>query len=931
MVFHRLKFTYLLGLAWLLALPNMLIGQDCVDVTIGALPFEVSSTTCGEGSDYDENNSCNSWEFTDEDITFVYTTTDESCLYLTVSGFQQGSGSLMVTSGCPDNIVSTCISVVASDFDDTSISTTFSPEPNTTYYITVGSNMWDADCIDFDLTLNTNCPEPTVNDCFGAVNMCAGYYYEENAPTGTGNFMDILPQNDCQMASVNNMGWYKLTTQTAGILNFTLSPNSTDDYDWILFNLTDATCDEIATNPDLAVSCSTYGLTGSNGETGISTALGGTGNANGPGNLNGPAFNADLNVNANETYVLMISNWSGTPNGYELDFGASTVTFIDNIPPEVESVSYACDGVITLTFSEYIDCATVLPEYFTVEGEGGPYTIAAVESSCAEGAEYSSTFHLSYATDFPATGGTFNLVFEQDELTDVCGNFLEPVSVPFVVAPGMVLEAIPSPATCGDDNGAVSVQVEAGGAEPYQYALNGGPLQSENTFNNLAVGDYTISVVDNNGCQSTIATTILAEGLDFTAGLDTYACQLSYTAMATLPPGYTGVWSAVPGIQMSDNTSPHCVFSPQMAGTYTLIWTITNGVNCTASEAIEVDFNAITVENFEITVPTCRGICDGSAEVAVTGVIDNGGLEYNWSGGNSSTATPHKATQLCAGMHTLTLSTPEGCTLTYPFEMENPEPIKIDSIIVKPESCPGFCDGSISILSAAASEYSFDEGTTFTTTSTAENLCSGTYRIILKNTSNCQRDTILTLFSPDGPVARFNARPHRQSTFTPHFQFENLSEDFRSSYWLFDYPDGSDFSWAENPKYTYANPIVGDYTVMLVAIDGAGCRDTTFRKVGIFEDTWIYIPNSFTPNGDGLNDLFKPVLSNIDVEDYRLEIFDRWGQKVFETNEVNQGWDGSMSNSGYYAEAGSYAYHIHIRESETGEAREWNGMVIMVR
>src|SRR5690606_12572207 len=145
---------------------------------------------------------------------------------------------------------------------------------------------------------------------------------------------------------------------------------------WILFNMTDATCEDLALNPTLVVGCNTFGLFGANSTTGISSANGGTGTANGPGDLNGPAFNADLNVEAGETYVLMISNWSATTNGYELDFGASTAVFVDNTPPEVESVNYSCEGSLSIVFSEYIDCTTVLPEYFTLEGPGGPYLVA---------------------------------------------------------------------------------------------------------------------------------------------------------------------------------------------------------------------------------------------------------------------------------------------------------------------------------------------------------------------------------------------------------------------------------------------------------------------------------------------------------------------------------------------------------------------------
>src|SRR5690606_25584827 len=305
--------------------------QDCVDVVIPSLPFATSSSTCGEGADVGFNNVCNAWNVTGEDIIYSFTTTDESCVVIELSGFPSGAAGVIMSTGCPTDMSGACVSILTSDFSSTSVTGTVSVQANTTYYITISSDSWMANCIDFDLSISSDCPAPNVNDCLGAITMCDGYFYEENAPTGNGNYPDNLPLNGCQMTTVANMGWYQLTTQTAGVLNFSLTPNSTDDYDWILFNMTDATCNDIATNPDLVVSCNTYGLFGLNSTTGISSANGGTGNANGPGDINGPPFNADLNVEAGETYVLMISNWSATTNGYELDFGESTATFIDNI------------------------------------------------------------------------------------------------------------------------------------------------------------------------------------------------------------------------------------------------------------------------------------------------------------------------------------------------------------------------------------------------------------------------------------------------------------------------------------------------------------------------------------------------------------------------------------------------------------------------
>lgn len=914
-----------------LGLSQFAKAQVCVDLEIPSLPFSISSSTCGEGFDTGWNNVCNAWALTGEDVVYTFTTTDESCVFIELSGFSMGAAVVTVSTTCPFDLSGNCLGTFDSNFNETTVSGTVATQENSTYYITISSDSWIADCMDFNLSVSSDCPAPNVNDCLGAINMCDGYFYEENAPTGNGNYSDQLPFNGCQMTTVANMGWYQLTVETSGILNFTLTPNSDDDYDWILFNMTDATCADLAVNPTLVVGCNTFGLFGANSTTGISSANGGTGTANGPGDLNGPAFNADLNVEAGETYVLMISNWSATTNGYELDFGASTAVFVDNTPPEVESVNYSCEGTLSIVFSEYIDCATVLPEYFTLEGPGGPYLVADIESPCDQGTEYGNGFTITYNSALPVGGGNFNLVFEANELTDVCGNFLEPVTIPIDVPPGMELEVTTSPAGCSQNSGSLSIEVISGGAAPFLYSIDGVAFQSESTFTDLAEGEYTVTIKDNIDCTGSVTATIEIESLEFTAGPDAFTCSLYYSGNASLPTGFTGTWTAPAGVLMSDPTNKNCIFTAPTAGVYDFTWTITNGENCTNSKSVEVTFINLEVANFVFTNPTCHEKCDGSAQVTVSGTMNPDGLTYAWSSGFSPLGSPSSANEVCPGIGRVTITTEEGCTFEFPFLMDNPEPLDMGTINVVSESCPKFCDGSIVIENSEAEEFSFDGGRNFSTASSKENLCSGFYNIVMKNGNACKVETTVVLTQPPGPRARFAAKPNRQSVFTPHFEFENQSENYVSSYWQFDYPNGSATSRLQDASYTYPDPKPGDYMVMLAVVDEDGCTDTTFIQVGLFEDTWVYIPNAFTPNEDGINDFFKPSLQNVDVEDYKFTIFNRWGTKVFETTDVNQGWNGAESGSEYYSEAGMYVYRIHIREVETGEAREWNGTVMLMR
>ena len=921
--------SHLLALTFFLTISNLSSGQDCSDVVIPSLPYTVAGTTCGAGNNVGGTNACNAWFLGGEDLVYEFTTTDETCIQIDLTGYTAGAAGIILTSGCPNDMSGNCMGSVLTSWQGTSLSLLAETEPATTYYLTISSDTWIASCTNFELTIETTCPDYTEGDCFGAVHVCDGYLYQEVAPLDDGAYPDILPMNGCQMTNVANEGWYLVNVQADGMLNFTLTPNEDDDYDWALFNLTNATCNDISTDPDLLVSCNTYGFIGSNGETGISSALGGIGSANGPGDLNGPAFNEDLPVLAGETYALMISNWSATTNGYELDFGASTAGFEDITPPVVEDIYYDCSG-IHIEFSEYIDCATVLPEHFTIEGPGGPFTIGNLASNCANGASFAVVFLIDSDPIFPSEGGTYQLVFQDDEIADLCGNFLDAIAIPFEVSPGIGVVATTEPAACGNSNGSASVIV-TGGNEPLQYRINSGPLQDAPVFNNLLPGEYTITVIDGGDCQGSTTIEVWEESIAFTAGTNGYTCDNTFYTQASLPTGYTGSWSGPPGVEFEEATATQTLVTATTSGEYDLVWTITNNINCTVSESLTVSFSDLGIGGMSFESISCFGACDGSYTVIPSGAANLAEVNYSWSSGTPESDAPHTANSLCAGIHTVTIQTDSGCVLEVPVLLSEPKELRFNEVIVVQESCPGFNDAAIKVISENAVSYSFDGGATYSQSSAVNGLGAGVQHIFVQNSDGCIRDTLVHLLSPAGPEARFDAESRSASIYDPVFQFKNFSQDYATSYWKFGYPDSFGTSNEDEPRFSFREADLGDYVVMLVVKDRAGCVDTTFQTVTIYEDVLNYIPNAFSPNEDGINDIFKPVLRYFDRSSYRMQIFDRWGKMMFETENPDAGWNGSDNGKDYYVEAGVYVYAIRVKSERTGEAVILRGTVTLVR
>ena len=111
---------------------------------------------------------------------------------------------------------------------------------------------------------------------------------------------------------------------------------------------------------------------------------------------------------------------------------------------------------------------------------------------------------------------------------------------------------------------------------------------------------------------------------------------------------------------------------------------------------------------------------------------------------------------------------------------------------------------------------------------------------------------------------------------------------------------------------------MGIYTVHLVAKTLFGCEDIAALQVEILPDFALYIPNTFTPDGNGLNDIFQPKGVGIDEENYQMEIYDRWGVNVFTSTTFIKGWDGTVGGTANIAQQGVYTYRISVKDVQGG-------------
>ncbi len=113
--------------------------------------------------------------------------------------------------------------------------------------------------------------------------------------------------------------------------------------------------------------------------------------------------------------------------------------------------------------------------------------------------------------------------------------------------------------------------------------------------------------------------------------------------------------------------------------------------------------------------------------------------------------------------------------------------------------------------------------------------------------------------------------------------------------------------------------VAGKYRTLLIMSNDWGCVDTVYKLLDVIDDLNIYIPNTFTPNDDGVNDVFYVKGMGMSPDNYSLQIVDRWGNIVFETRDVNQGWDGKVR--GAPARDGTYTCFVKV-VGVNGEGRK---------
>jgi gliding motility-associated-like protein len=368
------------------------------------------------------------------------------------------------------------------------------------------------------------------------------------------------------------------------------------------------------------------------------------------------------------------------------------------------------------------------------------------------------------------------------------------------------------------------------------------------------------------------------------------------------------------------------IFNPSLAGvgTHPVIFYYTDDLGCTDTTFLTVEVVGLP----EIIINVPNSLCINDAAFDLSASPAGGSFTLN---GNPATVLDPAALGL--GIHTVTyvVTDQNGCTNTETKSFTiNPIPT-IDFNPEFQEDCPPLTATFTAETSPVVScLWDFGDGNTSsqcnTVTHTFEQSGCFDVSIFVVDENGCTNESIaeeiICVFPK--PIADFGHSPDTVSEFFTEVNFTNLSQNGYFYDWTFN-GGTPDFSTEVHPIVDYPEGVVQDYEVSLFITSEFGCVDSITKIVPVVSDVLIYVPNTFTPDDDKFNELWEYVIEGIDVNTFHMEVFNRWGELIWESRNPSVFWDGFYGNQ--KVKTGTYVWRITATDNHTDEVYQWLGHV----
>jgi gliding motility-associated-like protein len=460
----------------------------------------------------------------------------------------------------------------------------------------------------------------------------------------------------------------------------------------------------------------------------------------------------------------------------------------------------------------------------------------------------------------------------------------------------------------------------SGGTTPYAFSWNTSATSED--LSNLPIGIYTLTVTDDHNCVSSKTETITEPALLDTSNvvLDNISCNgfsdgsVNLTTVGGTTP-YTYFWS--------NNTTNEDLTNVPI-GSYSI--TITDAHFCVSQFTYTLNQPLPLISTYTTIEPLCYAYSDGSITLNTTG----GTTPYSYSWTNGSTSAVNSG--IVTGNYTATITDAQNCVFVLPCFIDQPDQIQVSFNVSDTVGCdPTMIEFTNTSDEQFISTWQFGDG----------NSATGNTNITNTYTSPGCFDVSLTVESPIGctnfvtypsiicinptPTAGISANPTTLDTSNPETEILNTTTGAVSYEW--DMGDNGLYNFFQPGMYTYPMYTLNEFIITLTATSDKGCLDTAQYKIYFDNSLIFYVPNTFTPDGNEYNNVFKPILTSI-VDSYLLQIYNRWGELIFESNDKEVGWDGSYNGS--IVQNGAYNWVIKIKTDGT-QTHTKRGNVLLLR
>jgi len=457
------------------------------------------------------------------------------------------------------------------------------------------------------------------------------------------------------------------------------------------------------------------------------------------------------------------------------------------------------------------------------------------------------------------------------------------------------------------DQPSVTINGNTPGAEEYEWSTG----SDNNSITVSNSGTYWLSITDDVGCVTTDTIEVMIGATP----------NIELGAFPTLCDGESVILDP-----NSDNSDVVYLWQDQSTGsTFDVfgpgVYSVTVSNNgCPNTDEVTIDYYEVPDIAYTTANIVCSGECNGFIESTIINTA--GPLTFEWDNGS----TTQSLTDLCEGAYALTITDQNGCTYEEFFEISNPDPLAYESDF-GPVICFGEGNGFIEIttISGGFPPYSFSlNGGPSTSSLLLDSLSGGVYELEVSDLGGCTLTEIIEIYEP--PFIHIFAGDDRRIELgdTVHVNgFVFPSQDQIISW------DPLDYFWGcEDCPEPEVQPVQTISYMLTVEDSITGCLKMDTVLIQVDKTRKIYIPNAFTPNGDGINDYFMiysgPGISEI----LSFKIYDRWGEQLFQElnfqpNDRTYGWDGQFKgqdmNNGVFVYVAEVAFIDGVKILYSGD------------